>query len=60
METGWKPPLRYRRLPQELQQQLRDALRIVCDGQSIPPPIPSFAGEARGTWHAGARMARML
>ncbi|GIL44240.1 hypothetical protein Vafri_1756 [Volvox africanus] len=43
METGWKPPLRYRRLPQELQQQLRDALRIVCDGKNIPPPIPSFA-----------------
>lgn len=43
MGTGWKPPLRYRRMSAGKQQQLRDMLHIVCEGRHLPPPIPSFA-----------------
>lgn len=42
MKTGWKPPLRYRLMPEEERQKLRDMFRIVIDGHGVPPPIPSF------------------
>lgn len=51
--TGWKPPLKYRLIPPDIQQELRNVLHIVCDGQDIPPAIPNFAGEVKhGPKHA--------
>lgn len=41
--TGWKPPLRYRRMSEEEHQALREKFYIICQGHHIPPPIPSFA-----------------
>lgn len=40
--TGWKPPLRYRRMNESRHQRMREKYHIICSGRSIPPPIPSF------------------
>jgi hypothetical protein len=42
MDTGWKPPLKCRLMPEEERQKVRDAFRIVIDGRNVPPPILSF------------------
>jgi len=42
MNTGWKPPLRYRQMSEDKRQEIRDMFRIVVDGHNIPPPITSF------------------
>ncbi|KAK2080014.1 hypothetical protein QBZ16_002409 [Prototheca wickerhamii] len=42
MQTGWRPPLRYRLMPESEHQRVRDRYYIICEGQHLPPPIPSF------------------
>uniref|UniRef100_A0A7R9V1X9 RNA helicase n=1 Tax=Chlamydomonas euryale TaxID=1486919 RepID=A0A7R9V1X9_9CHLO len=42
MPTGWKPPLKYRCMPEEERQAVRDTFRIITDGSLVPPPIPAF------------------
>eukprot|EP00798_Chlamydomonas_sp_ICE-L_P032159 gene32159-16692_t len=42
MITGWKPPLKYRLMPETERQAIRDELRINTVGHNIPPPIPTF------------------
>ncbi|GFH07999.1 P-loop containing nucleoside triphosphate hydrolase protein [Haematococcus lacustris] len=42
MTTGWKPPLRYRRMTEDERQAVRDTCRIVIDGHNVPPPITNF------------------
>jgi ATP-dependent RNA helicase DDX41 len=42
MDTGWKPPLRYRRMPEDERQGIRDQFRILVDGHNVPPPITNF------------------
>lgn len=64
METSWKPPLKFRYMPEELCQKMRDEFRIVIDGNNVPPPIPTFQvsvqrpachsqGCLQGTWCGG-------
>jgi ATP-dependent RNA helicase DDX41 len=40
--TGWRPPLRYRRMDADEAQALRDAHFIAVAGADPPPPIPTF------------------
>ncbi len=42
METGWKPPLRYRQMAEEARQEIRDQFRIIVDGHNVPAPITNF------------------
>ena len=42
METGWKPPVKYRLAPEEKHQALRQKFYIIASGKDIPPPISSF------------------
>lgn len=42
METGWKPPLRYRLMAEEKRQEIRDSFRIIVDGHHVPPAITNF------------------
>ncbi|KAI3436811.1 hypothetical protein D9Q98_006221 [Chlorella vulgaris] len=40
--TGWKPPLKYRLMSDDEHQKVRDQFYIICEGDNLPPPIPSF------------------
>ncbi|KAG1679430.1 hypothetical protein FOA52_007722 [Chlamydomonas sp. UWO 241] len=42
LDTGWKPPVKYRIMTEDECQKTRDKFRIVTDGNKIPPPITSF------------------
>ncbi|CAI0462415.1 unnamed protein product [Linum tenue] len=42
LPTGWKPPLRYRRMPSEDRDAIRKQWHIVVDGEEIPPPVSNF------------------
>lgn len=42
LETGWTPPSKYRRMTSEEQQAIRDRYHIICEGDGIPPAIPSL------------------
>lgn len=40
--TGWKPPLRIRRMSNRYCESLRKQWHIIVDGDEIPPPIKNF------------------
>lgn len=40
--TGWKPPLRIRRMSKKACESLRKQWHIIVDGDDIPPPIKNF------------------
>jgi len=42
MATGWKPPLKYRFMPESERQKIREMFRIIVDGHNVPPPITNF------------------
>ena len=42
LETGWKPPLRYRKRSEERRQKAREKYHIICQGDALPPVIPNF------------------
>ncbi|GAB4820561.1 hypothetical protein N2152v2_007607 [Parachlorella kessleri] len=42
MNTGWKPPLKIRRMSEAEQQEVRDQFHIICEGHHIPPAITNF------------------
>jgi hypothetical protein len=43
MDTGWRAPLKFRKMSFKKQQAIRDMFHIAIDGHNVPPPIPSFA-----------------
>ncbi|PVV02647.1 hypothetical protein BB560_002895 [Smittium megazygosporum] len=42
MKTSWRPFKRFRNMPESEKISLRQKLRIIVDGEDIPPPIISF------------------
>ncbi|BAS99296.1 dEAD-box ATP-dependent RNA helicase 35B [Oryza sativa Japonica Group] len=40
--TGWRPPLRLRRMPRSRADALRRSWHILVDGDDVPPPSRSF------------------
>ncbi|GJN06681.1 hypothetical protein PR202_ga24437 [Eleusine coracana subsp. coracana] len=42
VETGWKPPLRLRRMPRAKADALRRRWHILIDGDDVPPPVRDF------------------
>jgi ATP-dependent RNA helicase DDX41 len=42
MKTGWKPPLRLRRMPEEECENIRKKWHILVEGETIPPPAKAF------------------
>jgi hypothetical protein len=38
----WRPPRHIRELSDEQHRRLREKYNIIVEGESIPPPIPSF------------------
>jgi len=42
IETGWKPPLRLRRMPLAKANELRRKWHIIVDGNDVPPPARDF------------------
>ncbi|PSC71624.1 DEAD-box ATP-dependent RNA helicase 35 [Micractinium conductrix] len=43
INTGWRPPLKYRLMSDDEHQKVRDQFYIICEGHQLPPPIPNFA-----------------
>ncbi|KAL4424987.1 hypothetical protein ABPG77_002872 [Micractinium sp. CCAP 211/92] len=43
INTGWRPPLKYRLMSDDEHQKVRDQFYIICEGHNLPPPIPNFA-----------------
>lgn len=43
LATGWKPPLRVRRLSDGGAQELRDKFHIIVEGDNLLPPVTDFA-----------------
>ena len=43
LRTGWKAPLRVRRLSEDEAQDIRDRFHIIVEGEHLPPPIIDFA-----------------
>ena len=43
LRTGWKAPLRIRRLSEDEAQDIRDRFHIIVEGDLLPPPITDFA-----------------
>ena len=43
LSTGWKAPLRIRRLSENEAQDIRDRFHIIVEGDHLPPPIIDFA-----------------
>lgn len=41
--TGWKAPLRVRRLSEDESQGIRDRFHIIVEGDHLPAPIIDFA-----------------
>jgi ATP-dependent RNA helicase DDX41 len=42
LKTGWKPPLRLRRMPLAKANDLRRKWHIIVEGDDIPPPVRDF------------------
>ncbi|RCV05479.1 hypothetical protein SETIT_1G087700v2 [Setaria italica] len=42
IQTGWKPPLRLRRMPLAKANELRRKWHIIVDGNDVPPPARDF------------------
>jgi ATP-dependent RNA helicase DDX41 len=42
LRTGWKPPLRLRRMPHSRADELRRRHHILVDGDEVPPPARGF------------------
>ncbi|XP_051209442.1 DEAD-box ATP-dependent RNA helicase 35A-like [Lolium perenne] len=42
LRTGWKPPLRLRRMPRAKADELRRKWHILVEGDEIPPPAREF------------------
>ena len=42
LRTGWKPPLRLRRMPRTKADELRRKWHILVEGDEIPPPARDF------------------
>ncbi|GJN28032.1 hypothetical protein PR202_gb16113 [Eleusine coracana subsp. coracana] len=42
IETGWKPPLRLRRMPRAKADALRRRWHILVDNDDVPPPVRDF------------------
>ncbi|CAN6237145.1 unnamed protein product [Urochloa humidicola] len=42
IRTGWKPPLRLRRMPLAKANELRRKWHIIVDGDDVPPPARDF------------------
>jgi ATP-dependent RNA helicase DDX41 len=42
LRTGWKPPLRLRRMPRAKADELRRKWHILVEGDEIPPPARDF------------------
>ncbi|KAF7058190.1 hypothetical protein CFC21_065307 [Triticum aestivum] len=42
LRTGWKPPLRLRRMPREKADELRSKWHILVEGEEVPPPARDF------------------
>lgn len=43
VETGWKAPLRLRRMSEEEHQAVRDKYHIIVEGHNLQPPILAFS-----------------
>ncbi|CAG0879452.1 unnamed protein product [Cyprideis torosa] len=43
IKTGWTPPKYMLALPEETREKIRQKLRILVEGDDVPPPLPSFA-----------------
>jgi ATP-dependent RNA helicase DDX41 len=54
MQTGWKPPVKYRVMTEEERQKTRDLFRIVIDGHNVPPPITTFQVRLKAWTHASS------
>ncbi|KAL6888508.1 hypothetical protein ACP4OV_009534 [Aristida adscensionis] len=42
LQTGWKPPLRLRRMPRARADELRRRWHIIVEGDDVPPPARDF------------------
>lgn len=42
IKTSWKPPKYILTLPQSRHDRIRDKLRILVEGDEVPPPLTSF------------------
>ncbi|CAM0947732.1 unnamed protein product [Alopecurus aequalis] len=42
LRTGWKPPLRLRRMPRAMADELRRRWHILVEGDEVPPPARDF------------------
>lgn len=42
MDTGWKPPARWRAASESRRQRVREQHHIAVSGANIPPPLPTF------------------
>ncbi|KAM3256564.1 hypothetical protein ACQJBY_049168 [Aegilops geniculata] len=42
LRTGWKPPLRLRRMPRQKADELRRKWHILVEGDNVPPPARDF------------------
>ncbi|GJN19008.1 hypothetical protein PR202_gb06235 [Eleusine coracana subsp. coracana] len=42
LKTGWKPPLRLRRMPLTKANELRRKWHIIVEGEDVPPPARDF------------------
>ncbi|XP_047079036.1 DEAD-box ATP-dependent RNA helicase 35A-like [Lolium rigidum] len=47
LRTGWKPPLRLRRMPRADADELRRRWHILVDGDDVPPPARCFRDDLR-------------
>ncbi|KAM3274148.1 hypothetical protein ACQJBY_043367 [Aegilops geniculata] len=43
LRTGWKPPLRLRRMPRQKADELRRKWHILVEGDDVPPPARDFS-----------------
>jgi ATP-dependent RNA helicase DDX41 len=47
LRTGWKPPLRLRRMPRAEADELRRRWHILVEGDDVPPPARDFRDDLR-------------
>ncbi|XP_047078876.1 DEAD-box ATP-dependent RNA helicase 35A-like [Lolium rigidum] len=47
LRTGWKPPLRLRRMPRADADELRRRWHILVEGDDVPPPARCFRDDLR-------------
>ncbi|KAK1614160.1 hypothetical protein QYE76_019677 [Lolium multiflorum] len=47
LHTGWKPPLRLRRMPRGRADELRRRWHILVEGDDVPPPARDFRDDLR-------------